>query len=73
LRATEQITHDFQSPEFQTDDPLLGWGKCSSQPIKMIEVPGDHFSMFIEPHVRELAKQLQIYLNNAQPVVKMSK
>lgn len=64
LRAREQIIHDFQSPEFQTDDPLLGWGKCSSQPIKMIEVPGNHFSMFIEPHVRELAKQLKICLNN---------
>lgn len=65
LRAKEDIIHDFESPEFHTDDPLLGWGKCSSQPIDVVEVAGDHFSVFIEPNIQELAKQLRIYINNA--------
>jgi thioesterase domain-containing protein len=59
LRASEKITHDFESLEFHSDDPLLGWGKYSEQPLKVIEVPGNHFSMFTEPHVQKLAQQLK--------------
>lgn len=65
LRANEEIIHDFESPEFHTDDPLLGWGKYSSQPIPVIEVPGDHFSIFVEPNIQELAKHLRICIDNA--------
>ncbi len=64
LRAKEEIIHDFESPEFHTDDPLLGWGKCSSQPIQVLDVPGDHFSMLVEPYIQELAKQLRICIDN---------
>ena len=69
FRASEIITHDFERPEFHTDDPLLGWGKCSSQPIKVIEVPGNHFSMFVEPHAQELANKLRICLAHTQKVL----
>jgi len=65
FRANEEIIHDFENPEFHTDDPLLGWGKFSSHPIQVIEVPGDHFSIFIEPNIQELAKQLRICIDNA--------
>ncbi len=65
LRAKEDIIHDFESPEFHTDDPLLGWHKYSSQPIKVIEIPGDHFSIFVEPHIQELAKTLRVCIDNA--------
>ncbi|MHC5728658.1 MAG: thioesterase domain-containing protein, partial [Nostoc sp.] len=70
FRAKEEIIHDFESPEFHTDDPLLGWGKCSSQPIDVIEVSGDHFSMLVEPNIQELAKLLRIHIDNAQYSVK---
>ena len=65
LRAKEEIIHDFDNPEWYSDDPLLGWGKCSSQPIQLIDVPGDHFSIFVEPHIQELGKQLRICIDNA--------
>jgi amino acid adenylation domain-containing protein len=65
FRAKEEIIHDFDNPEWDTDDPLLGWGKCSSQTIQVIEVPGDHFSIFVEPHIQELAKHLRICIDNA--------
>ncbi|RCJ27418.1 non-ribosomal peptide synthetase [Nostoc sp. ATCC 43529] len=65
FRAKEEIIHDFESPEFHTNDPLLGWSKFSSQPIKLIEVPGDHFSIFVEPHIQELAKTLRVCIDNA--------
>ncbi|AUS99560.1 non-ribosomal peptide synthetase [Nostoc sp. CENA543] len=59
FKASEIITHDFESHEFHTDDPLLGWGKYSSQPINMIEIPGNHFSIFNEPYIQELANHLK--------------
>ncbi|WP_026735861.1 non-ribosomal peptide synthetase [Fischerella sp. PCC 9605] len=65
FRAQEEIIHDFDNPEWSTDDPLLGWGKCSSQSIQVVEVPGNHFSILLEPHIQELAKQLRICIDNA--------
>ncbi|BBD64384.1 amino acid adenylation domain-containing protein [Nostoc commune NIES-4072] len=65
FRANKEIIHDFDNPEWYTNDPLLGWGKCSSQPIQVIEVPGDHFSIFVEPHIQELAKHLKDCIDNA--------
>ncbi len=64
FRASQDIIHDFESPEFNTDDPLLGWSKFSGQPIQVVEIPGDHFSMFVEPHIQELAKQLRICIDS---------
>ncbi|MCC5666134.1 amino acid adenylation domain-containing protein [Nostoc sp. CHAB 5784] len=65
FRANQEIIHDFDNPEWYSNDPLLGWGKCSSQPIQVIEVPGDHFSIFVEPHIQELAKHLRNCIDNA--------
>ncbi|KST65999.1 non-ribosomal peptide synthetase [Mastigocoleus testarum] len=65
FRASEEIVHDFDNPEWYTNDSLLGWGKCCNQPIQLIDVPGDHFSIFVEPHIQELAKKLRICIDNA--------
>lgn len=66
IKAGEIITHDFESVEFHSDDSLLGWGKYSQKPINMIDIPGNHFSIFNEPHIQELAKQLKILLERTQ-------
>ena len=63
FRAAEQIKHDFESLEFSSSDPLLGWGKYSTQPIRVIEVSGNHFSMFNEPNILNLTKKLQYFLS----------
>ncbi|MBW4431896.1 MAG: amino acid adenylation domain-containing protein [Pelatocladus maniniholoensis HA4357-MV3] len=65
FRASEEIIHDFDNPEWSSSDPLLGWGKCSSQPIQTIDLPGDHFSIFVEPHIQDLTKQLKRCIDNA--------
>ncbi|RCJ40879.1 hypothetical protein A6770_37120 [Nostoc minutum NIES-26] len=65
FRANEEIVHDFENPEWNTDDPLLGWGNFSHQPIEMIEIPGDHFSIFVEPYIHELARNLRVCIDNA--------
>ena len=45
-------------------DPALGWGKYSSCPIELYEVPGTHEVLMSEPSVLTLAEQLkQCFLN----------
>ncbi|MUG96484.1 amino acid adenylation domain-containing protein [Scytonema sp. UIC 10036] len=65
FRASEEIIHDFDNPEWSSSDPLLGWGKCSSQPIQTVDIPGDHFSILVEPHIQDLTKQLKSCIDNA--------
>lgn len=40
-------------------DQALGWGQLAGGGIKIYNVPGNHYTMFAEPHVQQLAKQLQ--------------
>jgi thioesterase domain-containing protein len=49
------------------DDPVMGWGELSSQPIEIYTVSGDHQSMVKEPHVRALAERLNQCLTAADP------
>jgi amino acid adenylation domain-containing protein len=65
FRAQEEIIHDFDNPEWSTDDLFLGWNKYSSESTQVVEVPGNHFSILLEPHLHELAKQLRICIDNA--------
>src|SRR5262249_11423467 len=45
------------------EDPLLGWGRRATRGVRVLDVPGGHSSMLQEPHVRELAEQMQAYLD----------
>jgi thioesterase domain-containing protein len=42
--------------------PFLGWDSYSSD-VEAFEVPGDHYSIVLEPHVKELATLLNHCLN----------
>ncbi|MFN6563916.1 MAG: amino acid adenylation domain-containing protein [Nostoc sp. ChiSLP01] len=44
----------------------LGWNKFSAQPLDVHYVPGNHLSILNEPHVRFLAEQLKICIEQAQ-------
>jgi amino acid adenylation domain-containing protein len=46
-------------------DPLLGWGSLVSGGVTVHEVPGNHFNMVFEPHVRTLAEKMTACLNAA--------
>ncbi|WP_414584620.1 amino acid adenylation domain-containing protein [Scytonema sp. PCC 10023] len=48
------------------DELGLGWDKFSTQPLDIHFVPGNHHTMFNEPHVQVLAKQLTICIEQAQ-------
>jgi amino acid adenylation domain-containing protein len=53
--------------------PSYGWQALSSQPVELRIVPGFHETMVLEPHVRDLAKELRrciaraIKRNGARP------
>ncbi|WP_183558414.1 non-ribosomal peptide synthetase [Mucilaginibacter sp. SP1R1] len=38
---------------------FLGWEKYAKKGVELCEVPGDHFSMLLPPHVRDFATILQ--------------
>ncbi|QXP86158.1 amino acid adenylation domain-containing protein [Methylococcus sp. Mc7] len=40
------------------DDPLLGWNGLAEE-IDVVEVPGNHYTLLGEPHVRTLADELR--------------
>jgi thioesterase domain-containing protein/acyl carrier protein len=40
----------------------MGWNKLFSGRLAMHDLPGDHYSMLSEPHVRVLAEKLSVYL-----------
>jgi amino acid adenylation domain-containing protein len=48
-------------------DPLFGWGGLARRGLTIIETPGDHHTIFDEPHVQTLAARLQECLDAARP------
>ncbi|MEA2754487.1 MAG: hypothetical protein QOJ54_776, partial [Aliidongia sp.] len=39
-------------------DKKLGWQRYSGQDVELVTIPGDHFSIFAEPGVDQLARQI---------------
>jgi thioesterase domain-containing protein/ubiquinone/menaquinone biosynthesis C-methylase UbiE/acyl carrier protein len=67
-RYPDQITV-FQAEEpFSTNPALatLGWNQLSSEPVAVYTVPGNHLTMFGEPHIVALAERLQQCLDEVQ-------
>ena len=48
-------------------DSQLGWSRMAAGGITVHEMPGNHFSMLAEPHVRAVADRLHAYLREAHP------
>jgi thioesterase domain-containing protein len=46
-------------------DRRLGWRELAAGGIEVHSVPGDHFTSFVEPNVRELAARLRTLANRA--------
>ena len=51
LRASDHATP-------MHEDPYLGWQGLASD-IQVLEIAGDHVTMFSEPDVKDLAKQVE--------------
>jgi thioesterase domain-containing protein len=47
-------------------DAHLGWGKMLGREVTICETKGNHYSMYAEPNVKELAQQVSAHLRNAE-------
>jgi thioesterase domain-containing protein len=63
-RDTEMET-SYDKVMFDLHDPTLGWAQLSTEPIEVLPVPGFHETIVREPHVRVLAKQMRVAIDNA--------
>ncbi len=52
LRAIERPTRKYF-------DPLMGWGELVAGGVEIVEVPGHHKTLILEPRVRILAERLR--------------
>jgi thioesterase domain-containing protein/acyl carrier protein len=63
FRASEPSTFTklyLPTPQdWENRDPQHGWNGLASDGLAIHDIPGDHFSLFQEPHVQTLAKKLQ--------------
>lgn len=47
------------------EEPALGWGRVCRSALTVVETPGDHSSIFKEPHVQELGRKVRRQLDAA--------
>ncbi|MDF5721309.1 MAG: beta-ketoacyl synthase N-terminal-like domain-containing protein [Rhizonema sp. PD37] len=43
----------------------LSWQKKSGKPIEIINIPSNHYTIITKPHIQVVAKQLNIFINEA--------
>ncbi|UKO99747.1 condensation domain-containing protein [Nostoc sp. UHCC 0870] len=48
--------------DWENRDPLHGWGELAGAGLEIHDVPGDHYSIFAQPHVQTLATKLRACL-----------
>ncbi|HEV2704406.1 MAG TPA: amino acid adenylation domain-containing protein [Pyrinomonadaceae bacterium] len=70
FRSEEPLPHDAGDTKFEVyQDPTLGWGALSRQPVEVHSIPGNHFTLFAEPNVQILAARLQSCLQESDSQV----
>ncbi len=61
------VEHIRLDPELSKE---IGWGKLSTRPMEIHDIPGFHARILSDPHVKVLAEKLQVCLGKAQEVLK---
>jgi amino acid adenylation domain-containing protein/non-ribosomal peptide synthase protein (TIGR01720 family) len=64
LRSSEVFSPDFED----FGDPTWGWGEFASKQIEIYTVPGNHYTILTNPHVKFLAERLKHCLNQVIPI-----
>ncbi|MDC3954536.1 type I polyketide synthase [Polyangium jinanense] len=62
LRAQESARSQARTG-VSPDDPSLGWQTVCTQTVRVLDVPGDHYTMFLAPCVTETARALRQVLD----------
>jgi acyl-CoA synthetase (AMP-forming)/AMP-acid ligase II/thioesterase domain-containing protein len=66
LHVVQFIADDQRIDAKILDDPRLEWRRFASAGFEVRHAPGDHQSMFAEPHVEKLAEQLRALLSRGE-------
>ena len=65
----------FQATERRPEDPALpadhGWRACTTGPVEVVVVPGQHHTMVSRPHVEVLAQRLKAGLELSKRTAKL--
>lgn len=59
-------------PALGKPEIMEGWSQVSTEPLEMIDVPGDHITMIVEPLVATLAERLNECLERAHYGVRVA-
>lgn len=72
--AEEDQLNDFGEEFFAraSADPLKGWDKLATEGVDLQVVPGDHFTMVREPHVKILAERLRSSIHETMQRIEYS-
>ena len=60
----------LRPPVGPIEDGELGWRRVAGDRLQVIEIPGDHVSIFQEPHVRELGSALRSHLDQVHQTLR---
>ncbi|HSR69915.1 MAG TPA: amino acid adenylation domain-containing protein [Acidobacteriota bacterium] len=72
FRAEEEEKWMYEmNPHPAIGDPelYLGWASLTPHPLDVVEVPGGHSSMMVEPHVRALAQAVSAAVQQSAPAI----
>ncbi|MHC0067443.1 SDR family NAD(P)-dependent oxidoreductase [Nostoc sp. UIC 10890] len=73
LFCAREINPEQESSSHIFQEPTWGWNQFSDGEVEIHIVPGNHVSMLSEPHVKVLAQQMQISLEQAQKTHQLEK
>ncbi|MDB5361077.1 MAG: thioester reductase [Rhodospirillales bacterium] len=60
------ILRSEQEPRGPFLDPSFGWQQHTDRPVDVVTIPGDHFSIFKEPGVDDMAREIARRIDAAQ-------
>ena len=56
FQATDEVSNSFYNP-------TLFWAKISCNPVEIITIPSNHYTIITKPHILVVIEQLNIFIN----------
>ncbi|MEH2313979.1 MAG: beta-ketoacyl synthase N-terminal-like domain-containing protein [Nostoc sp.] len=59
FHASDEVSNDLHNP-------TLSWNELSGEPIEIVTIPSNHYTIITKPHIQVLVKHLNLFLNQHQ-------
>ncbi len=56
FQASDEVSNEFSNP-------TLIWAGLSSEPIKIISIPSNHYTIITKPHIQTILEHLNVFMN----------